>query len=788
MEREPAEVDVVVAGSGAAGMTAALTAAHLGLSVLVIEKTGFFGGSTARSGGGIWAPGNTVLRDAGVTDTPEQARAYLAYVASGVPAGRREALIEHGPDMLSLVLAMTPLRFAWVPGYADYYPEAPGGLAAGRSIEPVPLDGRVLGAELAHLGRPYLPSPVAITQAEYRWLSLGRHPRAVGAGLRVAARAARTRLLGHRMLSLGQALAAGLRAGLLASGVPVWLDTPLTGLEVRDGRVTGVRATRGGEPVLIRARRGVLLASGGFERNEEMRRQYQRAGAEWTTGAAGNTGDGIRAGLELGAATGLMDDAWWGPSIPLPGGPYFCLAERSLPGCVLVNAAGQRFVNESAPYVDAVHAMYDADTPENPHIPAWLVFDQRYRDRYVFAGLPPRQAAPPPLVRRRGGGPRGRPGRARPRGGRGRRGPGQDREQVQRVRRGRPGRGLRPRRLGLRPLLRRPAQGQPQPGPAGPAAVLRRQDRPRRPGHQGRPEHRRAGPGAPRGRHRDRGPVRRGQRERVGDGPQLRRRRRDDRPGHDVRLHRRPHHGGRAGRSGPAYPPEGDSRSARRAGPCEQGRTRRVAMAETTPFTIGAGASCTDGGCGKVNRVVVDPLTRTVTHLVVEPKRRHGSARLVPLDLVDATTGDIRLRCTLAEFEELDPAEETRFLPGTSGYEGYDQGQVLVMPYYNMGMADAYCGPMTVTYDAVPLGEVEVRRGEHVHATDGHIGKVQGLVIDPESHHVTHVLLQEGHLWGRKEVAIPISAVTGVDDGIRLNITKHEVQDLPPVDIHHLDG
>ena len=394
MEREPAEVDVVVAGSGAAGMTAALTAAHLGLSVLVIEKTGFFGGSTARSGGGIWAPGNTVLRDAGVTDTPEQARAYLAYVASGVPAGRREALIEHGPDMLSLVLAMTPLRFAWVPGYADYYPEAPGGLAAGRSIEPVPLDGRVLGAELAHLGRPYLPSPVAITQAEYRWLSLGRHPRAVSAGLRVAARAARTRLLGHRMLSLGQALAAGLRAGLLASSVPVWLDTPLTGLEVRDGRVTGVRATRGGEPALIRARRGVLVASGGFERNEEMRRRYQRAGSEWTTGAAGNTGDGIRAGLELGAATGLMDDAWWGPSIPLPGGPYFCLAERSLPGCVLVNAAGQRFVNESAPYVDAVHAMYDADTPENPHIPAWLIFDQRYRDRYVFAGLPPGRRLP----------------------------------------------------------------------------------------------------------------------------------------------------------------------------------------------------------------------------------------------------------------------------------------------------------------------------------------------------------------------------------------------------------
>ena len=211
-------------------------------------------------------------------------------------------------------------------------------------------------------------------------------------------------------------------------------------------------------------------------------------------------------------------------------------------------------------------------------------------------------------------------------------------------------------------------------------------------------------------------------------------------------------------------------------------------MAETASFTIGAGASCTDGVGGKVTCVVVDPLARAVTHLVVEPKHRHGSARLVPLDLVDATTGEIRLRCTLAEFEKLGPAEETRFLPGTPGYQGYDPKQMLIMPYYSISMAQAYCGPMTVTYDAVPLDEVEVRRGEHVHATDGRIGKVQGLVINPHSHHVTHVLLQEGHVWGRKEVAIPIGAVTGVDDGIRLNITKQQVHDLPPVDIHHPNG
>jgi 3-oxosteroid 1-dehydrogenase len=394
------QFDVIVVGSGAAGMTAALAASYHGLSTVVLEKTDRFGGSTARSGGGIWAPGNEVLRRAGVRDTPEQARAYLDHVAGDcVPAPRRQALLDHGPAMLAFVRQACPVDFTWVPGYADYYPEAPGGLAQGRSVEPVPLDGRVLGGELAHLNPPYLPAPkgVVVTQADYRWLSLGpRHPRAMLATARMFGRMARIRVLGQRTLSMGQALAAGLRGGLAARQVPVWLGTPMTGLDLEDGRVKGVRVLRDGQPATVRCGRGVVLAAGGFERNEQMRRRYQRApiGTEWTTGSAGNTGDAITAGQAAGAALDLMDDAWWGPTIPLSGGPYFCLAERSLPGCILVNGTGQRFVNESAPYVDAVHAMYDGNGPGRPHIPSWLIIDQRYRNSYVFAGLPPRRPLP----------------------------------------------------------------------------------------------------------------------------------------------------------------------------------------------------------------------------------------------------------------------------------------------------------------------------------------------------------------------------------------------------------
>lgn len=213
-----------------------------------------------------------------------------------------------------------------------------------------------------------------------------------------------------------------------------------------------------------------------------------------------------------------------------------------------------------------------------------------------------------------------------------------------------------------------------------------------------------------------------------------------------------------------------------------------------TPFMIGAGVSCADGACGEVTRVVINPVTRELTHLVVEPAGRQGLGRLVPLELAETADGEIRLRCTIAEFERLDAAEETQFVPGTRGYEAYGPEQVLSWPWLSLGGSTGVEGEMvggvseTVTYDAIPMGEVAVRRGDRVHATDGEIGHVEGLVVDPRNHHVTHVLLQEGHLWGRKEVAIPIGAVTGADDGIRLSLTKDAVRDLPPVDIDHWAG
>jgi 3-oxosteroid 1-dehydrogenase len=403
------EYDVIVVGSGAAGMVAALTAAHQGLSAVVIEKAAHFGGSTARSGGGVWIPNNEILKRDGVTDTKEAASTYLhTLVGDVVPRERIDTYLERGPEMLSFVLKNTPLKMCWVPGYSDYYPETPGGRPAGRSVEPLPFDAKKLGPDLPGLEPAYgkVPLNVVVMQQDYvRLNQLKRHPRGVLRSIKVGVRTAWAGMRGKNLVGMGRALIAPLRIGLRDAGVPVLLNTALTDLYVEDGVVRGVYVRDMNEPEiaesrLIRVRRAVILGSGGFEHNEQMRVKYQRGPitTDWTVGAAANTGDGIVAAEKLGAALELMEDAWWGPTVPLEGSPWFALSERNSPGSIIVNMSGQRFMNESMPYVEACHHMYGGqyghgDGP-GENIPAWLLFDQQYRDRFIFAGLQPGQRIP----------------------------------------------------------------------------------------------------------------------------------------------------------------------------------------------------------------------------------------------------------------------------------------------------------------------------------------------------------------------------------------------------------
>lgn len=213
-----------------------------------------------------------------------------------------------------------------------------------------------------------------------------------------------------------------------------------------------------------------------------------------------------------------------------------------------------------------------------------------------------------------------------------------------------------------------------------------------------------------------------------------------------------------------------------------------------TEYALGATASCTDGVCGVVSRTILDPAARAITHLVIVPRHHHAEGRLVPVELIEATAGEIRLRCTLAEFARLDPAEEVDLVADDGYGGGYGQAEA-IQGYGNVGsmgvggsasglgigMSVGHSTPVIVSH-AVPLGETEVSRHESVHCVDGEIGKVEGFLVSEADHQVTHVLLQEGHLWGRRQVAIPVSAVASVDAGIRLNITKKQVEDLPPAD------
>lgn len=347
--------DVVVVGSGG-GLVGAYVAASRGLRTLVIEKTDRVGGTTAYSGAGLWFPGSAPLRRAGV-DGVGDARTYLRSVvddSSREPL--QDAYLRAGAQLID-ELEQNEWFQSFVHGpVPEYYAEVPGFSPAGHTIFPPQVTVAELG-EHARLVRNCLPTE--------RW---GHDEGPV--------------LSGGRAL-IGRALKAYLETGHGS----LRLNTALESLVVEDGRVVGVEAVSDGERVTIRAERGVILAAGGFERNHELREKYQpfpRAG-EWTHGAPGNTGDALQAGIAIGAATDLLDAAWYTPGLVWPDGlPLFHTGTR---GGVWVNAAGERFINETRPYDQAGSEIVRLHTTTGvSHIPAHWVFDQRQLDRDSFGG------------------------------------------------------------------------------------------------------------------------------------------------------------------------------------------------------------------------------------------------------------------------------------------------------------------------------------------------------------------------------------------------------------------
>ncbi len=379
-------VDLVIIGSGGGGLVAALAGAEAGLDCLIVEKMPLVGGSTGMSGGVVWLPDNPLMREQGAGDSEQAALDHLQAVIGDVgPASspeRRLTFLRSGSAMVNL-LRGEGVRFERAVGYSDYYSDAPGGRDDGRSLEPLPFDAGELG-EWQGKVMPGLASAIGFVVKTNELRSLqyfNRSLRCLAVATRVFARTQLARLRGRKMLTNGSSLVGQTLKALLARGVPIWLNTPFEGLVTEDGRVVGVRVARDGESVVIRARRGVLLAAGGFGRNAEMRRKFsgdQPNEAQWTVSSPGDTGEVLEAATELGAATDLMDEAWWLPSTSRELSGSTLGQARQRPGAILVNERGQRFVNEANSMVEVGKAMY-----ANGAVPAWIITDDRYRRRYA---------------------------------------------------------------------------------------------------------------------------------------------------------------------------------------------------------------------------------------------------------------------------------------------------------------------------------------------------------------------------------------------------------------------
>lgn len=388
--------DVVAVGSGAAGLGAALAAHANGLEPIVLERAALVGGSSMLAGGGMWVPFNRFMLADGDHDSRELALEYMEHLIGDLPPAssraRKEAFVDNAARMIEFYESLG-LRFRRTTGYPDYFPHLPGGSEVGRGVESVIWDTRALGEWADKLPPRRFPRNLPLGTLDVAKVVLAK--RTVGGFLRLAriyahhfiAKARRQKLVGGGGGLVGQLLHQTLRRG-----IPVWLETRVVELVVEDGRVTGVVAERGGETLRIQARRAVHLGAGGFARNEELRQKHQPHPItnKWTSAHAGDLGDGLLLGESVGAATALLDEAWWGPAslIPPDGPAIFHVSERSKPGSLVVDQSGVRYFNESTDYVLAGQTMFERHR-EVPAIPSYLIFDQRYRDRYPFAAFLP---------------------------------------------------------------------------------------------------------------------------------------------------------------------------------------------------------------------------------------------------------------------------------------------------------------------------------------------------------------------------------------------------------------
>lgn len=396
-----ASYDVVVVGSGAAGLTAGLTAKVQGMKSLVIEKTDRYGGASAISGGALWIPNNHIIKGAGVPDTHELARQYLdSTIGDRVPEELKEAYITRGPEMLRFLYNKTKhMRFQYAKGYSDYYPEKPGGLSQGRSIEPLIFDLTKMGS-LANSMRRATLSTKGFTMNSYEFHKVNMITRTLKGkttALKLGARLVKSKVTKSNPVALGEALIARLRLSLAEANGELWLSTAFKDFIMCKGRVIGIIVERDGQELKIEAKKGVVLSSGGFSHNQTLREKYlpSPTNAAWTSSPEGQTGDILEPGVKIGATLDLMDKVWGAPSVIDPQGhPFFLVADRGVPNMIVVDSAGQRFVNEAAPYHEFVDTMYKHQEVTQQAVPSWILIDASAKSRYIFTGLFPGQAFP----------------------------------------------------------------------------------------------------------------------------------------------------------------------------------------------------------------------------------------------------------------------------------------------------------------------------------------------------------------------------------------------------------